>query len=170
VKKLESRILYLLFLVITPVFALEVSGNFKTYPIVRDLPNTSTNTFSWLNSTKIQLNHTLNQKVTTELAYELTALTEKPLFHTSSLNTYRFKDLNLFIHDELPSNNYKTTLSQNLNRLNFNLKTQFGDASVGRMPLAFGVAKSISPNDVLTPIAFNSIDKEERLGVDAFYL
>ncbi len=149
--------------------AVDVSGYFKTYPVIKYPANKSSLT-SLSNAAKIQVNASLPRDIKFEASYELTLMLEKPSLHSEKLNTYRLFDLKTYLRDEKPGNDHKITLLQNLNRLNFNATTDFGDLTIGRTPVAFGVSKSISPNDVLTPIAISVIDKEERTGVDSVIL
>ena len=134
--------------------------------MVKDFPQLKNSQSSLMNSTKLQFNESFSDKIKFEIAYELTMVTEKTLPHTTTPPAYRVDDLKMYLHDEEVSQKYRTTLAQNLNRLNINFNTNFGDILIGRMPIAFGVSKSISPNDVLTPIAIKTIDKEERMGID----
>ena len=151
-------------------FAVSLSGNFKTYPTIKDFPQNKNAQKLLTNSAKIQINETLPKEVKFELSYELTTSTEKTHFKTNTDSNYRIDDLNLLLHHEATQIITRQKLLKILNRFNFNVTTSIGDLSIGRMPLAFGASKSISPNDVLTPIAINSIDKEERTGVDLFLI
>lgn len=145
----------------------DFSGNLKSYPILKDPSTSNEMQKSWQNSFKLQFSHAFPFEIKTEFAYELTALTEKHLPALKSSPNYRYKDLNLYIHEEKDPTKYKTSLAQNLNRLNFSWSQSLLDLTVGRQPIAFGSAKSINPTDVLTPFAINTIDKEDRMGVDA---
>ncbi|MEW6517628.1 MAG: hypothetical protein AB1439_12080 [candidate division FCPU426 bacterium] len=58
-------------------------------------------------------------------------------------------------------------LTQNLDRASVALSFGFGDLTLGRQPVAFGSAKAVNPTDVLAPFTYQTIDKEERTGVDA---
>lgn len=160
----------LLFLFLNCAHASEISGNLKSYPIFKDLPGTTEIQKSWQNSFKLQYSHSFPFEIKTEVAYEMTSLLEKHLPLAKNSQSYRYDDLNLYIHDEQDSTKYKMSLAQNLNRLNFSWSQPIGDITIGRQPLAFGSAKSINPTDVLTPFAINSIDKEDRMGVDAIII
>lgn len=169
-KFVKFTCLFLFIFIATPfhrVAAIDLSGYVKSYPVIRDLPDNRPSLNSLSTNAKLQINADLSNTVKFESSYELSLVIEKPLFHSNSLNTYRLFDLDLYLHDKPPSNKYQATLLQNLNRLNFSFATEQGDLTLGRTPVAFGVSKSISPNDVLTPFAFNVIDKEERTGVDS---
>ncbi|MBF0473292.1 MAG: hypothetical protein HQK91_13710 [Nitrospirae bacterium] len=81
--------------------------------------------------------------------------TLKPLEHTSTqLRDYRIVDIeNNQVH--------------NLDRAVATITLNFGDISIGRQPIAFGVAHVINPVDVLSPLLKTSLATEERPGVDA---
>ena len=59
---------------------------------------------------------------------------------------------------------------QNLDRLLLSWTAPRGDVIVGRQPIAFGSARVVSPTDVLTPFAYEALDRDERPGVDAVRL
>jgi hypothetical protein len=58
-------------------------------------------------------------------------------------------------------------LYENLDRFALTIKTAAADIILGRQALAWGSARVVNPTDVLSPFAFNELDKEERTGVDA---
>lgn len=148
--------------------SMEVTGNAKLYGIRKDLPQLPTARNSLQASTKIQSLYTFNDSTKLESAYEFFINIEKPVTHTNKIADYRVIDFKPYLHDEQATSETKILLMHNLNRLNFNLNTTVGDFAIGRQPIAFGSSKSINPTDTLTPFAINTIDKEERNGVDAF--
>lgn len=156
-----------LFTLINLAKASDFSGNLKSYPILKENALTSTEERLWQNSFKLQHTYTFSKEFKTEVAYELTTLTALHRPHLTTAPSYRFDDLKTYLHDEQNPAHYETILTQNLNRLNFSWSNPLFDVTVGRQPIAFGSAKSINPTDVLTPFAINSIDKEDRVGVDA---
>lgn len=147
--------------------SVEWSGNIKTFGINKDLPAYSRSQNSLQASNKNAALYTYNDQIKFEAAYELTVLYEKPLTHQNTISAYRFDDFKPYLHDEKINTEHKTLLMHNLNRFNLNLNTTLGDFVIGRAPIAFGSSKSLNPTDVLTPFALNTIDKEERIGVDA---
>jgi len=160
---------FLVIFIISPLaFAFSFSGNLKSYPIIRDLPAATETQKAWQNSFKFQAQQSFSDVSKSEAAYEMTATFQKHLPHTTSEPAYRFTDINTYVHDEHNYKDYKTSVVQNLNRLNVSYSFSFADFNLGRQPMNFGAAKSINPTDVLTPFSINTIDKEERFGVDAF--
>ncbi len=61
-------------------------------------------------------------------------------------------------------------LFQSVERLALSVAFAQGDVTIGRQALTFGEARAISSVDVLTPLTWQTIDKQERLGVDALRL
>lgn len=111
--------------------------------------------------------------VAVALAYELTATVSSEAgvavlsLPPSDSAVYRFADLDSVPYPpsgELAAN---FTLAQNLDRAFVSLDLGLGDLILGRQPVAFGSAKAVNPTDLLAPFAYQTIDKEERLGVDA---
>lgn len=147
--------------------SLEWSGNLKAFAINKDLPSYPDSRNSLQLSTKNAVLYSLNEQTKLEAAYEFTLLNEQPTSHQNIISAYRLVDFKPYLHDESPSNEHKTLVLHNLNRFNLNLNTSLGDFVIGRVPIAFGSSKSLNPTDVLTPFALNTIDKEERMGVDA---
>ena len=43
----------------------------------------------------------------------------------------------------------------------------FGDITIGRQAIAWGSARVVNPTDVIAPYAYNQLDTEDRIGVDA---
>lgn len=149
----------------------EFSGNFKSYPLIEDLPQYKEVQEAWQNSLKIQSQDSIANNLKTEIAYEITATYEKPIPQAITSPNYRIIDLNTFVHNPTYDFQYYGTLvTQNLNRFNFSYTTYLGDFTIGRQPIAFGSAKSINPTDVIAPFNLNTLDKEDRVGVDAIIL
>lgn len=161
-----SKFLFINLFIASPLFAYDLSGHLKLYGIRQDVAGKAANRSTLQGMAKIQAITDLSEKTKAEISYELTTLTDKPLPHTTPESHYRIKDINYYIHDEKYSKEFKTRVSQNLNRFNLSHSFEMLDLNVGRMPIAFGAAKSINPTDVLTPFSFSTIDKEERTGVD----
>jgi hypothetical protein len=58
-------------------------------------------------------------------------------------------------------------LFHNLDRVNFRFKLPFADLTLGRQAITFGSANTLSATDVLLPFAFQQLNVEYRIGVDA---
>lgn len=80
---------------------------------------------------------------------------------------YRFADLDAQLYPRQEEPGARFTLAQNLDRALVTLSFGFGDLMLGRQPVAFGSAKVVNPTDVLAPFTYQTLDQEERSGVDA---
>ncbi|MEW5925290.1 MAG: hypothetical protein AB1746_15010 [Candidatus Zixiibacteriota bacterium] len=80
---------------------------------------------------------------------------------------YRADDIRsrLYPGADDPEGNF--SIYQNLDRLFLTLNSRFADFYIGRQAIAWGSARVINPTDVLAPYAFNELDVEDRIGVDA---
>jgi hypothetical protein len=58
-------------------------------------------------------------------------------------------------------------LNQNLDRAFITVRTEFADIYVGRQAIAFGSARVVNPTDVLAPFTYETLDTEDRFGIDA---
>ena len=58
-------------------------------------------------------------------------------------------------------------LFQNFDRASVTYSGDFGDITIGRQAIAWGSARVVNPTDVLAPYAYNQLDAEDRIGVDA---
>ena len=111
-----------------------------------------------------------------EFAFDIQRLlSERPDFQTSAFGSfstaanelsYRVKDL----RPDIYSNDHNLVYSQNLDRAFLTFSPKFGDISIGRQPVAFGSAMVINPTDILAPFTFDTLDVEDRVGVDAVRL
>ncbi len=61
-------------------------------------------------------------------------------------------------------------INQNLDRAFFSFTFPKFDLYIGRQAIAWGSAHVINPTDILAPFAYNELDVENRIGVDAVRL
>ncbi len=87
-------------------------------------------------------------------------------FETSS--GYRLRDLDKRMLD--PDQGGSFGILQNLDRSFLSLRLGTADLYIGRQAIAWGSAKTVNPTDVIAPFSFESLDTEDRLGVDAVRL
>ncbi|MFQ6070505.1 MAG: hypothetical protein ACE5LC_08270 [Candidatus Aminicenantales bacterium] len=80
---------------------------------------------------------------------------------------YRFNDFKarLYPGEHEPVSSFG--LFHNLDRFFVSITLPFADVYLGRQAVAWGSARVINPTDVISPFAFNELDREERRGVDA---
>ena len=177
--KLSQRVsiltVLLLFLV-NPLYAQEsrikASGYIKNFLILTDTQNDSC--VEALSRLRMRLDITITESSSIELAYELLprlresniAFKDSAIPATKSLS-YRAFDLDEMIYPEDETSASSFLLAQNLDRLFLTLKTPSYDLYIGRQPVAFGSAHVINPTDIIAPFTYNTIAKEELMGVDA---
>lgn len=109
--------------------------------------------------------------VSLEIAYELLpglrendSVISSP---TTSLLSYRAFDLDELVYPDSTDSGSDFLLQQNLDRLNVTFTTDKFDIFIGRQAIAFGSARTINPTDIIAPFIYNTIAKEELVGVDA---
>lgn len=81
--------------------------------------------------------------------------------------TYRVADLKPQAYPEAPDTAGSFSLHHNLDRLCLLAAFDTLDVTIGRQPIAWGSARVVNPTDVIAPFVFNTLDQEERFGVDA---
>jgi hypothetical protein len=97
---------------------------------------------------------------------EAAALQSLTAFNDNSLS-YRVDDLDLRLYPSPHDHTGSFYINQNLDRLNISLALPFADVIIGRQPVAWGSARVINPTDVIAPYAYQELDTEDRVGVDA---
>ncbi len=80
---------------------------------------------------------------------------------------YRVADFRDYLYPPPGETPFSFALYHNLDRFALTIKTAAADIIAGRQAVAWGSARVVNPTDVIAPFAFNELDKEERLGVDA---
>jgi hypothetical protein len=85
------------------------------------------------------------------------------------LNTaaYRAADIDSRLYPDEGDSASSFAVFQNLDRGYLTIKSELADIYVGRQAIAWGSAHVINPTDVIAPYAFNELDIEDRIGVDA---
>ena len=114
---------------------------------------------------------TINDIFTSEIAgsitpsYEQIDMTTNSLF-TPSSGEYRLVDIPKSSDLSWGSEDTAAKLYYNLDRVNATFSMPFADLIVGRQAISFGVGKYISPTDIYAPFAVQTLDRENRRGVD----
>ncbi len=162
--------------------AFSLTGYFKSFAILLVPPTVKAGTPSLADPAMAVLDNRLrlefaakpSKSLSFDFAYDLSPriqnarLSGESLFPTSqALGGYRLADLRSRLYPGPDRTPHNVAVYQNLDRLMVTLKTGFADIIVGRQPIAWGSARVINPTDVLAPFAFDELDKEERIGVDA---
>ncbi len=109
-----------------------------------------------------------------ELAYEITPAVQPmqgDLLYASLPRpepySYRAFDLGERLYPRREDFKSSFMVTQNLDRAFITLNLPAADLYLGRQPVAFGSARVINPTDVLAPYAYEVLNQEERIGVDA---
>ena len=80
---------------------------------------------------------------------------------------YRIDDLHPQLYPSLNDSVGDFSIEQNLDRAFATINAGPADITVGRQAIAFGSARVINPTDVFAPFAYQTLDTEDRAGVDA---
>jgi len=168
----------------THIYAFEntrIEGNTKSYvgwsdPV--DIPLLPANKpkISLLNNLRLKLFSEPSQTSAFEFAYNIS-----PGFKTAEISSnsdsfsnaqalpYRIKDIKRQITPSQtgPDRKGYFALFQNLDRLSITKALTFTDINIGRQAIAWGSARSVNPTDILTPFSYNSLNTEDRTGIDA---
>jgi hypothetical protein len=81
--------------------------------------------------------------------------------------SYRIADLDARFYPDSDDTVRSFAIFQNLDRAYLTINTRWADIYLGRQAIAWGSARVINPTDVIVPYAFNELDVEDRMGVDA---
>ena len=92
---------------------------------------------------------------------------EPPIAGAASSLRYRVVDFDATIYPGENAPDGSFGLFQNLDRASIGYGADFGDITIGRQAIAWGSARVVNPTDVIAPYAYNQLDTEDRIGVDA---
>jgi len=151
----------------------KLKGWMKTTFSVHDTSSLENETTKRIDaSLRMELSGKINSALSLNCAYKISPLYEKEkkfsngMFFNTQILTYRADDINNKIHST-KNGNYTFEVNQNLDRLFFSIQTDSADIKFGRQSISFGSSRFVNPLDVLTSFSFDTIDQEERFGVDA---
>ncbi|MYE88014.1 hypothetical protein F4X33_03340 [Candidatus Poribacteria bacterium] len=92
---------------------------------------------------------------------------EPPIAGAAGSLHYRVADFDSTIYPGENAPDGSFGLFQNLDRASIGYGADFGDITIGRQAIAWGSARVVNPTDVIAPYAYNQLDTEDRIGVDA---
>ena len=92
---------------------------------------------------------------------------ESPIVGAPDSFRYRVADFDSTIYPGKNDPVGSFGLFQNLDRASIAYSADFGDITIGRQAIAWGSARVVNPTDVIAPYAYNQLDTEDRIGVDA---
>jgi hypothetical protein len=161
---------------------ISVAGYFKSYflalkqPEISNYPPSRNQPFIGAVNNRLRLNlsGSINHRASLTLAYDFSPrVQDQSLFEPQMLylglqnQAYRAVDLESRLYPQKKDSVSSFAIFQNLDRAFLTLKTKPADIYVGRQAIAWGSARVINPTDVLAPFAFDELDVEDRIGVDA---
>jgi hypothetical protein len=164
---------------------ISISGYFKNYSMAIDQPDVTNLPYiqnqpiigAVNNRLRLNLLGRANPWLTLTLAYDFSPrVQDKSLFEEQLLNleiggqTYRAVDFDSRLYPNGGDSATSFAIFQNLDRAFFTISTKLVDLYLGRQAIAWGSARVVNPTDVLAPFAFNHLDVEDRIGVDAVRL
>jgi hypothetical protein len=128
----------------------------------------------WSNRFRLQASYTPRSWMRMDAAYDLAPRIQSKGLSGNSLLfgridpfSYRALDLDPDLYPSGPDAIRHFALGQNLDRAAVTLRSRSVDFTLGRQAIAWGSARVINPTDVLAPFTFESLDTEDRIGIDA---
>jgi hypothetical protein len=116
----------------------------------------------------------INHRASLTFAYDFSPrVQDHSLFEEQILDlgftpqSYRVTDLDARLYPDPDDTVRNFAIFQNLDRICLTINTRWADIYLGRQAIAWGSARVINPTDVIVPFAFNELDVEDRIGVDA---
>jgi hypothetical protein len=161
---------------------ISISGYYKNYstaldqPEVDNLPEAENQPVIGAvnNRLRLRVSGRFNRWMSLIFAYDFSPrVQDKSLFEEQALNLgfnpqiYRAVDLDSRLYPEEDESVSSFAIFQNLDRACLTINSRPADIYLGRQAIAWGSARVINPTDVLVPYAFNQLDTEDRIGVDA---
>lgn len=160
-----------------------LSGYYKSFLLVYQPPSTGNSGFDSIqqstkvlstNRLRLQFSYEPSTWIDMDAAYDIVPNIRSLGFSEDSILfgqidpfIYRAADLNsrLYSSDRDPVEHF--ALTQNLDRAMVTIHTKPADIIIGRQPIAWGSARGVNPTDVLAPFTFETLDTEDRIGIDA---
>ncbi len=129
-----------------------------------------------LNRVRVNIDYKLSDRVLFSTSYDfITRIHDDNqfpgYFMTSPLEynsqSYRLDDIDQLLYPSSPDDPGNFKIYQNLDRLNLSVSLPLADIILGRQAVAWGAARVVNPTDVIAPYAYQELDTEDRIGVDA---
>ena len=98
---------------------------------------------------------------------DLSLFSEPPIAAGADSLRYRVVDFGSAIYPDEDAPEGSFGLFHNLDRAAVAYGANFADITIGRQAIAWGSARVVNPTDVIAPYAYNQLDTEDRIGVDA---
>ena len=154
---------------------LQISGYYKNFSTGLDSPLPDEPIIGAVNN-RLRLNcgYIPTDAFSFDLSYDFASriqdpslFSEPPIAAGADSLRYRVADFDTTIYPDEDDPEGSFGLFQNLDRVSVAYGADFGDITIGRQAIAWGSARVVNPTDVIAPYAYNQLDTEDRLGVDA---
>ena len=154
---------------------LQISGYYKNFSTGLDSPLPDEPIIGAVNN-RLRLNCTYApvDTLSFDLSYDFapriqdpSLFSEPPIAAATDSPRYRVADFDSTIYPGKNDPAGSFGLFQNLDRASIAYGADFGDITIGRQAIAWGSARVVNPTDVVAPYAYNQLDTEDRIGVDA---
>jgi len=116
----------------------------------------------------------LTGRISLTAAYDISPrVQDKQLFDESlpevgsSALPYRAADFDYRLYPDDKDDVASFAVFHNLDRLFLTARLDRADVYIGRQAVAWGSSRIVNPTDIFIPFAFNELDVEDRIGVDA---
>ena len=177
VRKILALIIFLIITVVAgPIDAeLQISGYYKNFSTGLNPPLSDAPIIGAVNN-RLRLNctYTPTDTLSFDLSYDFapriqdpSLFSEPPIAGAAGSFRYRVVDLDAAIYPGKNAPVGSFGLFQNLDRASLAYSPDFADITIGRQAIAWGSARVVNPTDVIAPYAYNQLDTEDRIGVDA---
>ena len=154
---------------------LQISGYYKNFSTGLNSPLPDSPIIGAVNN-RLRLNcaYALTDALSFDLSYDFapriqdpSLFSESPIAAAADSLRYRVVDFDSAIYPGENDPVGSFGLFQNLDRASIAYSADFGDITIGRQAIAWGSARVVNPTDVIAPYAYNQLDTEDRIGVDA---
>ncbi len=162
--------------------ALSFDGYYKNFSVAYCLPGYKNPAYSsnvpllGSVSNRLRLNSRwrLSNRVQVKVSYDLAPrvqdrllFDEPPVAAAIDPLSYRVVDLDARLYPSLNDEVASFAVLQNLDRAFITIRTNRADLYFGRQAIAFGPARVVNPTDIIAPYSYETLDTEDRVGVDA---
>jgi hypothetical protein len=154
---------------------LQISGYYKNFSTGLDSPLPDTPIIGAVtNRLRLNCAYALTDALSFDLSYDFapriqdpSLFSESPIAATTDSLRYRVVDFESSIYPGENDPVGSFGIFQNLDRASIAYSANFADITIGRQAIAWGSARVVNPTDIITPYAYNELDTEDRIGVDA---
>jgi hypothetical protein len=161
-----------------------IGGYYKNFSVAYDFPayETPVGLVNYLagvrgavnNRIRLQARLALTEWLSFSTAYDLAPHIQDPSLFDEHIflarmapSGYRSTDLDKHLYPAPGDTVNSFALLQNLDRAFLTVTASRFDLYIGRQAIAWGYGHVINPTDVIAPYAYNDLDTEDRIGVDA---